>query len=309
MLFLVFNRPDTTRQVFDVIRAAKPPRFYVVADGPRLNNIGDTDRCEQVRKIVTEVDWSCEFKTLFRNENKGCKYGVSEGINWFFENEEEGIIIEDDVLPLLSFFQYCDELLERYRNNTDIASISGSNFISKNFKPKESYFFSKYTHIWGWATWRRVWQNYDVNMKAWPEWFDKGGLALLSEGNESFENYWKCIFNNEYGVSTWDYQWLFTCWFYGMSSIIPVNNLTHNLGFMHEEAVHTKHDKPKYIKESIPVALTFPLLHPINIKLSLKAEKLMNRNFFGSSKKSDLLRSLNKIPLFKFLINTAFRGI
>ena len=304
VLFLVFNRPDTTRQVFEAIRAAKPPRLYVAADGPRQNREGEFERCEEVRRIATTVDWPCEVKTLFRNENLGCKLGVSGGINWFFENEEEGIILEDDVLPIHSFFEYCDELLERYRYDLKVGVISGCNLISKRFAPAESYFFSRYNHVWGWASWRSAWQHYDVTMHNWPKWRDKGGLKSISDGNKLFESYWISVFDNAYGggKNTWDYQWTFSCWYQGMVTALPAPNQTYNLGFGHPEAVHTTGDTPDYIKESIPETLIFPLSHPITVERSIAADAMIDRPVFGITKRAYIRQSIKRIPMIGNLL-------
>ncbi len=186
ILLLVFNRPDTTRQVFETIRAARPPRLYVAADGPRPGRAGEAERCAEVRELTTQIDWPCELKTLFRNENLGCKIGVSSAIDWFFQNEPEGIILEDDVVPLPSFFLYCDVLLDRYRNDIRVGVISGSNLVSNHLMLEESYFFSRYNHIWGWASWRRAWDHYDVTMASWPEWRNNRGLQNIPGSNKLF---------------------------------------------------------------------------------------------------------------------------
>jgi hypothetical protein len=300
ILFLVFNRPDTTQQVFEAIRAAKPPRLYVAADGPRQNREREFERCEEVRKIATTVDWPCEVKTLFRNENLGCKLGVSGGINWFFENEEEGIILEDDVLPIPSFFDYCDALLERYRHDQKVGVISGCNLVSKRFKPAESYFFSRYNHVWGWASWRRAWQHYDVNMHNWPEWRDNGGLKSISDSNKLFESFWRAIFDNAYldGIDTWDYQWVFACWYNGMITTLPCHNQTKNIGF-DQDATHTTGATHDYIEESIPEILSFPLCHPLKIERSIDADSLMDKLVFKITYLTRIKKAIMQIPLIK----------
>ena len=166
VLFLVFNRPDTTEKVFEAIRQAKPQKLFVAADGPRGNRLGEKEKCEQVRKIATTVDWDCEVKTLFREKNLGCKFAVSSAIDWFFKNVEEGIVLEDDCLPSQSFFWFCQELLERYRNDERVMLIGGNN-RGVDFLKNHSYFFSKYVQIWGWATWRRSWEKYDSKIRKW----------------------------------------------------------------------------------------------------------------------------------------------
>lgn len=298
VLFLVFNRPDTTRQVFEAIRQAQPPRLYIAADGPRVNRVGEQEICDEVRKIATSVDWNCEVKTLFREKNLGCKIGVSSGIDWYFDNEEEGIILEDDVLPLPTFFPYCDELLKRYRNDERVGVISGSNMISKRFIPKESYFFSRYNHVWGWATWRRAWQYYDVNMQAWSEWRDNGGLASISDNNKLFESYWTAIFDNTSngGINTWDYQWTFTCWYHGLVTALSAHNQTYNLGFGIPDAVHTICDSPDHLNESIPESLTFPLSHPVNVERSIVADDIINRRVFRITEIAFIRQKIARLP-------------
>ena len=156
VLFLVFNRPRYTRQVFECIRNAKPERLYVAADGPRSDRAEEESLCEEVRSIATNVDWPCNLKVLFQDTNLGCRLGVSNGINWFFEHEEEGIIIQDDILPSPGFFVFCETMLELYRNDERIMMITGTNYHP--VAGDKDFFFSQYFSIWGWATWRRAWK-------------------------------------------------------------------------------------------------------------------------------------------------------
>ena len=153
VLFLIFNRPDTTEKVFDAIRAAKPLRLYVASDGPRANQSGEDQIVNKVREISTSVDWSCEVKTLFQKENLGCKKAVSKGITWFFEQEKQGIILEDDCLPHPDFFVFCENLLEHYADNKHVWAITGDNFQNGQKRGEGSYYFSRYNHVWGWASW------------------------------------------------------------------------------------------------------------------------------------------------------------
>jgi len=298
VLFIVFNRPDTTLKVFEAIRAAKPPKLYVAADGPRLNRDGEKDLCNKVRQIATAVDWPCELKTLFSDVNLGCNLGPSQGISWLFENEEEGIILEDDVLPLSSFFPYCDELLERYRYVENVGVISGCNFISRYYLTSESYFFSRYNHIWGWASWRRAWLHFDGKMHLWPQWNKCLGLKTISDGNIFFELYWRNNFNKVFNKPTdiWDYQWLFSCWYYGMLTVLPKYNQTYNLG-CGGNATHTTGTIPKFIKKATPENLIFPLTHPKNINRSIKADALIDKKILRLTLLYTLKRYLIYIPL------------
>jgi len=282
ILFLVFNRPETTRQVFAAIRSAQPPRLYIAADGPRVGRASDRALCDEVRRIATAVDWPCEVKTLFRSANLGCRIGVSAGISWFFEHEPEGVILEDDVVPIASFFAFCDELLARYRNDGRVSMISGSNFVSDRFHVAESYFFSRFCSVWGWASWRRAWRRYDVNIPAWPEWRDAAGLKRLAEGNSLFEFYWRYKFDACHGgkEDTWDYQWTFTCWLMGGLSVVPSSNQIHNIGFS-GEATHTTTGTPDYVIDSPVVPLTFPLRHPDTVVRQAKADALIDSRVYG----------------------------
>ncbi|SVD11842.1 uncharacterized protein METZ01_LOCUS364696, partial [marine metagenome] len=165
VLFLIFNRPDTTKQVFSAIQKARPPRLYVAGDGPRPEQSNEDEICEIARSIATNVDWDCEVKTLFRDQNLGCQLAVSQAISWFFENEPEGIILEDDCLPSQSFFLFCQELLELFRNDENVGAICGFYSNELDYKPSASYFFSRYLRVWGWAGWRRTFEGYDSQIK------------------------------------------------------------------------------------------------------------------------------------------------
>ncbi len=230
VLFLVFNRPDTTQRVFETIRGGRPPRLYVAADGPRADRLGEREHCDQVRSIVTSVDWPCEVKTLFRNNNLGCKIAVSSAIDWFFAQEAEGIILEDDVLPSGDFFPFCDEVLERYRDDTRVMMATGTNYLSEptlNYP----YFFSQHFTIWGWATWRRAWKEYDVSMAKWRDPSIRDNIAYMFQRNYIWNHF--CATFNSLGadyVDTWDIQWVFACLINGGLCAVPKVNLVSNIG-------------------------------------------------------------------------------
>ncbi len=265
VLFLVFNRPDTTLKAFEAIRQARPPRLYVAADGPRPGRAGDGARCEQVRRIATSVDWPCEVRTLLREGNLGCKTAVAGGISWFFETEEEGIILEDDVVPDASFFPFCEELLERYRADSTVMMISGNCFHRPGHRPNASYFFSRYTYIWGWATWRRAWQYYDRDMTRWPSLKGTDFLRRLGGVRRSHEAHWTRVFQAAYAgqIDTWDYQWLFASMARGGLSISPSKNLATNIGFS-SDGTHTTDEGGSAAR--IPLeSIGFPLIHPSKV--------------------------------------------
>lgn len=237
ILFLVFNRPDATRLVFGAIRRAKPNRLYVAADGARSDRPGEAEKVEEVKQIVGAVDWPCEVKNLYRDTNKGCKQAVSEAISWFFENEEMGIILEDDCLPEPTFFEFCNTLLERYRHDDRIMAICGTNLANTD-QIEDSYYFSGIPHIWGWASWSRVWQEYDVEMRDIEQ--VCSSIAVKSHFSKRIWQYWKRFFREVQGglVNTWDVQFSYLAIKSGRLSIFPKRNLISNIGFG-ADATHT----------------------------------------------------------------------
>ncbi len=263
ILFLVFNRPSTTRKVFSAIKKIRPKYLYIGADGPREHRAGEREKCEDVRSIVNEIDWDCEVKTLFRDKNLGCKMAISGAIDWFFENVSEGVILEDDCVPSLSFFPYCAELLAKYRDDNRVMTISGdaSPFKHKFDKSKYSYFFSHYPLIWGWATWRRAWKSYDVNLTNWSEVkTDKKSFPILK--NQIQRDYWFKMFNRMFQkkVDTWDYQWSYNLLIHSGLAIIPKSNLISNIGFGEDSTNYTGGNKEYRIEFPIK-DMKFPLVN------------------------------------------------
>lgn len=299
VLFLVFNRPDTTKQVLEAIRKAKPPRLYIAADGPRINKEGEAERVKEVRSIATNVDWECEIKTLFRNENLGCKYAVSEAVSWFFQHEEQGIILEDDCLPSQSFFWFCEELLEKYKNDFRVWHISGNNFQDGIRRGQGSYYFSKFNHIWGWATWANRWSEYDVEMNSYGTFLSNNLMNDLFELDQD-KKYWSFIFEKVFKgeIDTWDYQWTYTVWVNSGLSIIPNINLVSNIGFG-LNATHTRELKSQHSNMSRH-DLCFPLTHPPFMVKDLDADKYTtNRNFSKAKLFKKVLNKLKRVLLLR----------
>lgn len=232
ILFLTFNRLDTTIQVFEKIRFVKPTKLYLASDGPRVNKTGENEIVDDIRKwIIKNIDWQCEIKTLFRNENLGCKIAVSNAIDWFFKSEEFGIILEDDVVPNKSFFWFCREMLIKYQNDERIMMIGGTNYFLETSQNNEDYFFSKQYAIWGWATWKRAWSLYDVDIKTWRREIKPEQLDYFTP-LKSVVKYWTYNFDliQNKKIDTWDIQWVYTCLTnYGLT-IIPHKNLITNIG-------------------------------------------------------------------------------
>jgi hypothetical protein len=232
VLFLIFNRLDTTKLVFERIRQARPPRLYVAADGPRAGKVGEAEACRLTRAVVEHVDWPCKVTTLFRDQNLGCKEAVSAAVDWFFSQEEEGIILEDDCLPAPSFFGYCDTLLERYRHDTRVRHICGCNFQYGRKRGEAAYYFSRLTHIWGWASWRRVWRDYDKDLSQHSS--DEVGTALANIFDDDIVvDRWREIVEELKAnkINTWDYQLSIANFLGDGLCIIPNENLISNIGF------------------------------------------------------------------------------
>jgi hypothetical protein len=260
LLFLTFNRFDTTKKVFEVIKQVKPPKLYLASDGARLNKSGEKEIVETVRNfLLNNIDWDCQINTLFRETNLGCGIAVSSAINWFFENEEMGIILEDDCLPSKSFFRFCDELLFKYKDDERIMHISGDNFQDGKQRGDASYYFSKISHIWGWASWRRAWELYDFEMKSLNN-FITYKMAKNIWNQNKIQKYWikQFVKVSSGKIDTWDYQWNYSLIINNGLSILPNINLVENIGF-NSEATHTKNSNLQLPKAN---QITFPLKHP-----------------------------------------------
>lgn len=261
ILYICFNRPDVVRQSFDCIRKVKPSKLYVVSDGARDNIEGEADLVSECRSIITSsIDWDCEVKTLFQSVNLGCGIGVFTAINWLFDNENCGVIIEDDCICNDSFFKFMEEMLQRYENDHRIGMVAGSNLIDDYCNASTSYFFSRYKSCWGWGTWKRAWQNMDITMK-WRE-TDKNDVLSNSgyyrKGLSKWKYQLKCIDANY--VSAWDWQWYFTLSAQNQLCIYPKANLVSNIG-IGENATHTSHGDITHEA----YCLDFPLVHPAYI--------------------------------------------
>lgn len=244
----------------EAIRAVRPSRLFIVADGPRPGVDGEAEKCKAAREIAEKVDWKSRVVRNFSDVNLGPRRRIQTGLDWVFEHVDEAIILEDDCLPHPTFFRFCSELLERYRNEQRILTIGGSNFQFGERRTADSYYFSIYPHIWGWATWRRSWQLYDKDMHEWPKLRGTEWHPVFR--NRDAASYWNYLFEKTFaGLNTWDYQLVFTSWRHNCVSIVPSVNLISNLGFG-DDATHTvSGSAPRYAEMPLE-AMTFPLVHP-----------------------------------------------
>jgi hypothetical protein len=276
---IIFNRPETTEQVFAEIAKARPQKLFVVADGPRDGHPDDAERCAAARAVIERVDWECEVQKNYSDFNLGCGQRPATGISWVFEHVDRAIILEDDCLPNQSFFRFCEELIERYRDDERIMQISGNNFQFGKKHTDYSYYFSKYAFCWGWATWRRAWKYHDMELKLWPRLKDSKFLFDIVE-NQMAVNYWTDKFDraNKSGgeITFWDYQWTFACFTQSRLSVVPNETLISNIG-CGPDGTHTKNPNSKL--SNLPIReITFPLKHPPCIIRNYEADRFFIEN-------------------------------
>jgi hypothetical protein len=277
VVLLLYARPDTTALLVERVRAARPPLLLVVADGP---SAGTEALVAETRAVVDHADWGCDVLTDFADENLGLKRRVETGLDWAFGLVEEAIVLEDDCLPHPTFFPFCDELLERYRDDERVLSVSGDGFL-----PGEggaSYRFSRYQHIWGWATWRRAWRHYDPELARWPELRDAGWLGELL-GERAAVQYWTYLFEQTWKRQhTWDYAWLLSAWLAGGLGVVPGRNLVTNVGFR-ADATNTRPEHRDSFAERPAVPMDFPLRHPDRVERDAAADGWIEQAMFSGN--------------------------
>jgi hypothetical protein len=276
---LVFNRPETTERVFEEVRRARPPTLLVVADGPRAEHPGEDERCGAARAITERVDWPCEVLRSYSEVNLGCRDRISSGLDWIFDSVERAIVLEDDCLPHPTFFRFCEELLQRYADEERVMHISGDNFQFGRQVGDASYYFSRYPHVWGWASWSRAWRHYDVGIRDWAAARDKS--VHLDRFTDPLERrFWKWAWTGvQLGeIDTWDFQWVFACMSAGGLAVNPNRNLVSNIGF-EAESTHTGSDKGG-VSNLPSEEMAFPLRHPESLSADEAADDRVAGIFF-----------------------------
>jgi len=294
VLLIIFNRPDTTARVFSSIREAQPARLYIASDGPRENREGELLRVNAARDVVAAIDWPCKIDHLYQKVNLGCGRAVKAAVDWFFEKEEMGIILEDDCLPDQSFYQFCQELLNKYKNDTRIGMITGNNWGFDSAQPGKSYTFSKHFNIWGWASWRRSWQYHDLSMS-----YVNTETEASIMNNISCNAVYKERFKKEIDeflakrIDTWDYQWSVVAYAYNMLSIRPSKNLVANIGFG-EDSTHTmKGFRKEFLKTE---KMEFPIIHPEIVCPDFLSDRCAEKfRYSDEPKKKSSLKKLKKL--------------
>lgn len=299
VLLTVFNRPHETRQVLARLKDVRPEKIFVAADGPREGKPEDQNLCDEVRRMVAqEITWPAAVNTDFAAKNLGLRRRLASAVSWALEHEDRVIVLEDDCLPTPSFFRFCTELLEHCRNDHRVGVVTGDNFQPEGFARPASYYFSRYPHCWGWATWRRAWDLYDDGMSDWPEVRESGWLRdLFPHALEAL--YWRQIFDGTYSgeIQSWAYRWTYSCWRHGLLTATPVLNLVTNIG---TGAAASNTRDPEQGKHGVEAcALTFPLVHPVDVARDLTADEYAQQRVFGQAKDRSLRgrfsRCLSKI--------------
>jgi hypothetical protein len=270
---VIFNRPDYTARVLDGIAAAKPPRLYVIADGPRTDHPDDERLVSEARAVIDRVDWPCELHTCYSDVNLNCHRRIASGLDWLFANEPEAIILEDDCLPDPSFFPYCEQLLERYRDDERVHMISGSTSTGARGNAY-SYRFSKCYSVWGWASWARAWKHYDADMRAWPVLRETRWLEQHL-GDRKASMLAETWFDGAYAgpIQQWDFKWMFGSWLRNAVAVAPSVNLVTNIGFG-EGATHLRNANHPFAE--IPAeSMEFPLRHPPRVEVDDRVDRAM----------------------------------
>jgi len=282
ILIILFNRPDLALKLLERLREIKPSKLYIAADGPREGREKDKELCAETRDIVKKIDWDCEVKTLFRDKNVGCGIGVSSAITWLFENEEYGIILEDDCFPDLSFFSFCEELLIKYKDDVTVFQISGTNFQNGIMRGEGSYYFSRFSGIWGWATWRRAWETFTFDLSDVEEVFKSGKLNHVFQ-SKSEKLFWFSKLKKEslkLVYDAWSYQWLYNEWRNKGMGIAPNLNLISNIGFDNNSTHVFLKDSMRNTK--VNGSMQFPLHHPSK-KIDYDADRYLYENIYSQS--------------------------
>ncbi|BCL39276.1 glycosyltransferase family 2 protein [Nostoc sp. MS1] len=301
---IIFKRPQTTEKVFQAIRQAKPKQLFVIADGPRHDREDEAEKCAATRAIINRVDWDCEVIKNYSDINLGCAVRVSSGLDWVFSNVEKTIILEDDCIPHPSFFRFCEELLEKYQDDTRVASISAQNIQPQHKRTNYSYYFSRYSHCWGWATWRRAWQHYDLYIKLWKQVKAENLLRDILIDPKAV-SYWQrklqTIYDNPTGI-TWDYQWTFACWMQGSLNITPNVNLVSNVGVGADSTHFDSQQDFSFI--NVPTqAMEFPLKHPPYIVRNVEADIFTQKTVYQAKIIDVLKEEVKKRWNYAKLIN------
>lgn len=285
--FIIFNRPDTTKVVFEEIRKAKPSKLYIISDAPREGRDDDIEKVKETREYVeNHIDWECEVHKNYAESNMGCKERVHTGISWVLENEESTIILEDDVVPMPEFFIYCQVMLKHYKDNDKVMMVSGTNLL-KEVEVKNQYTFSCFSSIWGWATWKRAWEKYDVDIKEWPRVHKEGSFKCVQSGLAYMflKRNMDSVYNHV--KDTWDIQWDFCRHYYRGLGVVPKENMIKNIGFDREDATHTTGSSTEDFSYG---SIEFPIKFNVPVKRNIEYDRAYIKKNYGVKKIASVVK-------------------
>lgn len=276
--YFIYNRPQQTEQSFKRIAEIEPRTLLLIADGPRGES--ERQRCDDTRAVLRHIDWECDIHINFSDYNIGCRQRVASGLDWVFQRVEAAIILEDDCVPDATFFAFCEQLLSRYRSERRVSMIAGDNFQFGRRRTAHSYYFSLIPHIWGWATWRRSWRYFDLDMKAWPK-LRRTSWLRDTVTPQPVVAFYRDMFDRAHAgeVDTWDIQWVFANFVQGGLTILPQTNLVTNIGFG-TDATHTRSPTAREANMRT-AAMQFPLQHPPTIQRNVEADEFTFEDQFG----------------------------
>ena len=287
IVYICFNRPELTKRTFEYIKKIKPSKLFLIVDGPRKNNKQDTINCPRVKKIIQNINWKCKLYKNFSKDNLGLKNRVFSGLDWVFNNTNEAIILEDDCLPHKDFFFFCEAMLKKYKNSNKVKFITGNNFqIPKKTEICEDYYFSKYSHIWGWATWKKTWFEVNRDDTFWKKKIFNSKFEMMKSSTKE-KKYWKKMYNEvlDNKLNSWAIYLLFSIWKNKGLTVTPKINLIKNLGLSSGTNTKKLHIKLDISNKS----LNKPLKHPKIIKVNFKKDlyvfnTVYNKSFFNKFK-------------------------
>jgi GT2 family glycosyltransferase len=303
LAMVIFNRPQTTQICFEQVRRLKPTQLLIIADGARQHCPGENEAVQQCRQIVSNIDWDCRVTKIYSDTNLGCGQRISTGISEAMTQVDRLIILEDDCVAQPSFFTFCAELLARYESDERVMAVTGNNFQMGQRRTTASYYFSKYPHCWGWATWKRAWDKYDITIPQWPSFRDSGQLATLCRSKNELA-YWTQIFDSVHArkIKSWDFSWVLACWMNQGLTALPEVNLVTNIGFGAGATHTTKHT----VSAGLPTQPLEDLIHPPCVSQHRDADALTDELIFSGTVRRDIFKRIeNSIRKVRKLVKIA----
>ena len=289
--FVIFNRPESTKVSFERIRGARPSKLFLIADAPRTDRPDEIELVKQARQVCEDVDWPCDVTRIYADSNMGCGRRISSGVTEAFKHVERLIVLEDDCIADPSFFDFCENLLDHHAEDERVMAISGNNHQMGQRRSAASYYFSKFPHCWGWATWRRAWNHFDLGISDWLSIRQSGQLGTICDSRREID-YWTEVFDKVYdGKSqSWAFPWHLACWINHGLAALPEVNLVSNIGFG-ADATHTKKLSPIAFSSTKQLD---SIVHPARVCRNLAADRFTDELMFSGANRGGPFKQLEK---------------